>query len=278
MRMLALAALAAAAPAAPQAAPPPSAAVTPGWHVDGSGDRCILTRPLDPATTLILRVLPLSGDYELMLARADWPGNIARVADGADIVLFPEIKSFKRRGTLVPLGGDLGKAVAFTNLPSDFLTAFAAAKTLAVGAGGKPVADLPVPASAKGAVEALRRCEAVKAVDWGADPAAFEPGGTLPKPVGDTSKWLDVRDLGAANTWHQFGAGGSFRLTVATDGRVEKCEVLEASLNSGLRANGCKSLTARARYEPARDPAGKPVKSVLAFSATYQVFVRFIVG
>lgn len=274
---LGLAALAGAQGASPPAAPAPRAAAGVGtarWHVDGSGERCILTRALDPATTLILRVFPLSGDYELMLARSDWPGSAARVADGAIVLLLPDMSSYERRGAVVPLG-PLGKAVAFSGLPPEFLAAFGGAKTLSIGAGGKPLAELPVPASAKGAVGALRQCEAVKAVDWGADPAAFQAGGSLPKPIGDIHKWLDIRDIGSANTWHQFGAGATFRLVIGADGAVERCDVLEASLNSALRANGCKSLTAHARFEPAKDPQGRPVRSALAFSTSFQVTVTF---
>jgi hypothetical protein len=263
--------------AQPPAPSPASAAAAPRWHVDGSGDRCLLERRLADGSTLILRTFPFSGAYELMLVRPDWPGSTARIADGADIVLFPEMNSYKSRGALVPLGGDAGKAVAFAGLPSGFVAALAGAKTLSIGAGGKPVAEVAIPAAAKGAVAALQQCEAVKAVDWGADAAAFEAGGVLPKPIGDTGKWLDQRDLGSVNTWHEFGAAASFRLVIGADGRIERCDVLEASLNSGLRANGCKSLIARARYEPARDPQGKAVRAALTYSTAYQVTVRFIV-
>lgn len=262
---------AAAQPAAAQAPP----AQAPRWHVDGGGDRCILTRPLDAATTIILRVFPLSGAYELMLARADWPGSAARVADGATILLAPEMKRFERRGTMVPLGAEAGKAIAFGDLPVDFVGALTVAKTLSIAAGGKPVAEVAVPPSAKAALDALRQCEAVKAVDWGADPAAFQPGGALPRPIGDTRKWLDIRDLGAGNTWSAFGAGAAFRLVIGPAGTVERCDVLEASLNSALRANGCKSLTARARYEPATDAQHRPVRAVLVYSPTYQVTVTY---
>jgi hypothetical protein len=276
-RLLLLAGWAAAAPASAQPAPSPPAAGLPRWHIDGGGERCLLERLLADGTTLIVRTYPLSGDYELMLARPDWPAASARVAEGADIVLFPDLNSYKRPGAVLPLGGALGKAVAFSALPPDFLTGLAAAKTLAVGAGGKPVADLPVPPGAKAAVDALRRCEAVKAVDWGADPAAFERGGSPPKPIGNTRDWLDQRDVGSANSWHAFGAGAVFRLVVGTDGKVERCDVLEASPNSGLRANGCRSLTAHARFEPAKDPQGRPVRSALAFSSAFQLTVTFIV-
>jgi hypothetical protein len=266
------------APAHGAAQPPasaPAATPAPRWHVDGSGDRCILTRALDASTTMIVRVFPLSGDYELMLARQDWPSATARVADGAVITLLPERKTYEGRGAVVQLGTDLGKAVAFTSLRGDFVAAFAAAKTMSITAGGKAVAELPVPAAAHAAVQALWRCEAVKAVDWGADPAAFAPGGTQAKPDGDPHKWLDERDLGSANTWHNFGAGATFRLVVGADGKVERCDVLEASANSGLRANGCKSLTAHARYEPAKDAQGHAVRTALAYSTAFQVTVTF---
>jgi hypothetical protein len=261
--------------AQPPASPPAQVAPAPRWHVDGSGDRCILTRPLDASTTLILRTFPLSGDYELMLARQDWPGSAARIADGAAVTLLPESKSYDRRGALLPLGGGVGKALAFGALPPDFLSGFGTARTLAVTSGGKAIAELAVPPAARAATEALRRCEAVKAVDWGADPAAFEQGGTLPKPIGDPRKWLDERDLGSANTWHDFGAGAVFRLVLGADARVERCDVLEASPNSGLRANGCKSLIAHARYEPAKDAQGRPVRSAFAYSTGFQVKITF---
>ncbi|MEO5640637.1 MAG: energy transducer TonB [Sphingomicrobium sp.] len=49
------------------------------------------------------------------------------------------------------------------------------------------------------------------------------------------------------------------RLTIGVDGRISACEVTLSSLSPSLDAATCRVITDRARFEPARDRAGRPV-------------------
>ena len=48
------------------------------------------------------------------------------------------------------------------------------------------------------------------------------------------------------------------RLTVGPEGHVTQCEIAESSGSEHLDSATCTVLSARARVEPARDPAGQP--------------------
>ena len=48
---------------------------------------------------------------------------------------------------------------------------------------------------------------------------------------------------------------------VATDGQMENCRVTQSSGSDSLDKTTCRIITRRARFKPARDAAGKPVRS-----------------
>jgi len=62
--------------------------------------------------------------------------------------------------------------------------------------------------------------------------------------------------------WHACDEGGSVRfdLAVTPEGRVSACKIVESSGNARLDENTCRILTRYARFAPARDRRGKPVK------------------
>ena len=47
---------------------------------------------------------------------------------------------------------------------------------------------------------------------------------------------------------------------VGTDGRVDDCRLLKPSTDKGLNARLCAELKAKARFKPALDRAGKPMR------------------
>lgn len=51
----------------------------------------------------------------------------------------------------------------------------------------------------------------------------------------------------------------TYRLTIGPDGRVSDCAIRGTSGSAALDAATCRILTRRARFIPARDPAGIPV-------------------
>ena len=265
------AALILAAAAAPAAAQPP-AQPQARWHLDGATNRCVLTRRLDgsPApATFVLRTIPGSGVYDVMLAGRELPGEIRRARRQTSIALAPGGKPHAARATTIDLGGDLGQAIAIGPLPADFAADFARAQTLALADQGRALGTWTIPAAAA-AARAFASCEAEKQVDWGADPAAVAPGATPPRPLGDSHGWLSLRDLGLADSLGTAAIAAVFRLVIDAQGRATACTILESAGNVQLPAAACRSLVRRARYEPARDPSGNPVTSV----TTYTVAVR----
>jgi protein TonB len=56
----------------------------------------------------------------------------------------------------------------------------------------------------------------------------------------------------------------SFRLFINAEGRVDRCEVTGSSGSASLDAATCRIMTARPRFEPARDEAGHPTTDVVS--------------
>jgi hypothetical protein len=257
-----------------QAAPEASAPAR--WHVDGSGSRCVLTRRLagTPAATLILRSYPGSGEYELMLSSPDWPRSVGGAKKEAALTLAPGAAVYRGEATILPLERGLGDAVAMPLLPGSFLRDFARASSLDLAVGGQPVATYALPTAAK-AADAFAFCESEKLIEWGADPAGFEPGAARPRPVGDPRQWLTDRDLRGLMLAASYSAAVIARLTIGIDGRAEECTLLEATAIERLQAIACRALKDRARYEPARDKDGKPIRSVAVHRAGWSVHTEF---
>ena len=248
---------------------PPAAepsALAARWHLDGATSRCVLTRRLTgtpvPAT-FILRTLPGSGRYDIIMASTGFPDEIRRLRNRPEISLSlgPDIGSAKLPATSVDLPHSLGQGLAMGPLPSEFLSAFGRTTTLSLGDGeGRTVASWNVPASAR-AAEAVAYCESEKLAEWGADPAGLAPGATRPEAAGDPQSWLTTRQLGISDALASVAYTAVFRLGIDTDGRVKDCTLLESAGNADL-SRGCRILSRSARFSPARDSAGNPVRSV----------------
>jgi hypothetical protein len=256
-----------------QPAPPPA----PRWHLDGASTRCVLTRRLEGtpgAATFILRTIPGSGRYDLMLAGSDLRREL-RPGRQVSVAFAPGGSRHERRLARIDLPGDLGDAVAIAPLGGPFASEFARASTIEVsGEGGQALGSWTIPVAER-AADALAACEAEKQVDWGADPAGFEPGAMPPRRIGDSYEWLTARDLGMLDVLASTEVAAVFRLEVGADGRATRCTLLESGGSMVVGPNACRSLVHRARYEPARDPRGNPVRSVDIYSVAARAELDF---
>jgi hypothetical protein len=274
------------APSAPAPAPAPEApdAQPARWHLDGSTSRCVLTRRLAgtpvPAT-FVLRTIPGSGRYDLILASPDMPPEIRRLRTQPrlTLALTPADVTVETRAAPIELPASLGEGFAIGPLPAAFLPVFGDTAVLALADGdGRRLGSWAVPAAAR-AAEAVSYCEAEKLVEWGADPAGFEPGATRPQPAATASDWLNPRDLGLTGVFASYAYTAIYRLVLDTDGRVTDCALLESAGNVDL-GRGCAVLRRVARYTPARDAAGNPIRSVAVHvvSVRMDVEIRIIQG
>jgi protein TonB len=258
----------------------PAPAQPARWHVDGASNRCILTRRLEgtpvPAT-LILRTVPGSGRYDVILGGRDLPSELRRHERAGILKVIPGRHEYAGETRAIDLPGELDRGVLFGPLPAAFATDFASAGTLSLAdGGGTALGSWTVPTSRR-AAEALAYCEAEKQVEWGADPASVEPGATPARPIADTSHWLTPRDLGvtSAGTAASSAFAAVFRLVVGPDGRATACTKLESASNIEMPGDPCKTLVRRARFEPARSAAGKTVTSVAIYVVSMRTEVQF---
>jgi len=254
------------------------------WHLDGSTTRCVLTRRLAGSpvpATFILRTLPGSGRYEIILGSPDFPAEIRQFrGEKVSLSLTPGMDgSVEVPGSWVDLPDSLGQGLAIGPLPADLMPVFAASTSLVIGAeGGGEAGRWTVPVAGR-AAEAVSYCESEKLAEWGADPAGLADGATRAQPSGDTAGWVTPRQLGLNDTLASLAYTGVYRLGIGTDGRVTDCALLESAGNVDLSL-GCRILTRVARYSPARDAAGKAVRSVAVHvvDVRRQTDIRFIEG
>lgn len=119
---------------------------------------------------------------------------------------------------------------------------------LGFGSLGKPLA-------------AMRACQDNLVKHWGFDPEVHAKLSRPAKPAANPAKWLSGSDfpVGAAMGGHNGIV--QFRLDVDPEGKLSACHILYRTEPDDFADITCRALTRRARFEPALDAVGKPVRS-----------------
>lgn len=91
-----------------------------------------------------------------------------------------------------------------------------------------------------------------------------------PAPRGDPGSWVTSDDY--RSTWILRGLEGTARFTldVLPNGRVGACRITRSSGHNVLDEATCRLISRRARFEPARDPAGN------ATHGSYSSSIRWV--
>lgn len=247
---------------------------TQQWVLDQSGYYCALATKVagPPDATLVLRTLPGTWTYDLMLVGQGWPASVSGARKQIAFALQPSAAAESREPGSALVGG--AKMIALRGLGGKLIDAFPGSSALEVRADGKPALSYALPANAADALQALDKCIASKLIEAGADPAGFEPGARAPSPIGDSSKWLDVPPILTMGDGE--GVHAAILLDLNPAGKPTDCVVLELQGNVG-RERACQNLLQRARYEPARDPKGNGIRSIVVYDLDELVRVTFTV-
>lgn len=234
-------------------------------------------------TTLYL-LLDADGDVYLALTNSNWSTK-----EGEAYEL-----SYILNGTAYAGGKSIGTKLAYrpgflTSMEPDFLTHFAAGRSLHIYRGDTRVDQLSLSGSAAG-IGVLRRCVAsVKArLDAEArekarfahipkDPFAAAPtaqatdDSTHARAKANIPSLFSDEDYPASAV--RAGEQGTvrFRLGVGADGRVTDCTILSSSGSSALDSTTCRLVRSRARFTPARDKTGSPVPDTVESSVTWSL-------
>lgn len=234
-------------------------------------------------TTLIL-LLSADGDVFLALTNSNWSTK-----EGESYEL-----SYILNGTVYGGGKSIGTRLSYrpgfmTAMEPDFLTHFAAGRSLHIYRGETRVDQLSLSGSAAG-IGVLRRCVAsVKArLDaearekarfahipkdpFGTPPAAPEADdATHARAKANITSLISDEDYPASAV--RAGEQGTVRFRVAVDanGRVTDCTILSSSGSPALDSSTCRLVRSRARFTPATDKSGKPVPDTVESAITWSL-------
>ena len=186
----------------------------------------------------------------------------------AVIVLHDADARFAEKATSAHLEDDAGTLMRIANLDESFLQAFAHSSSVTFERSTGPIGPFAY-RSAGQAVHVFNACVEQRLADWGADAAQFQPGGKKPVPVKKPDTWLSPRQsldlMRYVDRRQPAPTAVTLRLTIATDGSISACQDAdEKHSHADLEKAACGMFLSQHLFEPARDPAGKPVIGVAA--------------
>lgn len=107
----------------------------------------------------------------------------------------------------------------------------------------------------------MRTCMKGLVKHWGFDPEEQARLKSKPEPLSRPETWVVSDDY----PYKELSQGRSgivqFRLDVDAAGKVERCNILSSTKSDYFQSATCTGLTKRARFRPAINADGKPVKS-----------------
>lgn len=120
-------------------------------------------------------------------------------------------------------------------------------------------------------MEQLRSCQTDLLKSWGYDPVIQTTLSKPVRPVTSAAHWLRAADypMGAV----AMGQNGivQFRLDVDAEGKISGCHVLARTSPDVFADTTCRSVSKRAKLEPALDADGKPVRSFYVQKVRWQM-------
>ena len=118
-------------------------------------------------------------------------------------------------------------------------------------------------------MEALRKCNAELLGHWNIDVEKHRQLSRLAQPIGDPHKWLTWMDYPPEMLdWGKRGFF-RFRFTVEPSGIVSNCTLMQSIMPRQDAQATCEKLKSRARFEPALDADGKPIRSFWVRNARF---------
>jgi TonB family protein len=249
----------------------PAADSEPGqWIINASEHFCSLTRTTrDPVPiTFSLRVVPGVGTAELLIISPQWQSPPLRNLEEVQLVTDPAATEF----TAEPRAGRLPNhepIVAFRELPTPFIDAFAQASSVRISRNGETRISFSF-RQADRAVAALRECVRYTLEDWGIDQAGLDALRESPTLL---RHWIDADDYPIPELRAGLDGGVTIGLSIDAEGRITGCRVLASSGHAGFDRNTCEAArnSGAGHYRPAINGEGQPVAAEIVQRIRFQV-------
>ena len=110
-------------------------------------------------------------------------------------------------------------------------------------------------------MSALRTCVDELLTRWGVDVEAHKSLTRPPIPTGNPGRWVTSNDYPSSLVARGIQGNIQFRLTVEADGKVSGCAIQQSTRPVEFDETVCRIMSKRARFDPALDADGKPIKS-----------------
>lgn len=136
----------------------------------------------------------------------------------------------------------------------------AAVSTLTVRLGGKRNYRLELGSMGK-PMATMRTCMDGLLKHWGYDPKAIAAQSRPATPIGSPGNWVISADYPSKALMMGHNGIVQFRLDLDEAGKILNCHILARTNPDEFADISCRALTRRAKFEPALDAAGKPMKS-----------------
>jgi len=237
------------------------------WVLDYAETNCTALRAYDtPAGELVVALRPSPSGEVMRLM-------IVRQRVTPETYHFPvEVSTdiHKAKATGLRFSGGKGREVVWINLNRAAWRRLQGAAVL--GVKGRLIDErLAVPGIGK-VISGLDACNDDLRKHWNVENAGGVPIAEKAKPVGAPERWLTSADYPGQSLGEGKEGRVGFVMMVDETGAPKDCMVDETSGNASLDAQGCVLLLKRAKFKPALDAAGKPVRSV------YSSGIRWVVG
>jgi hypothetical protein len=108
---------------------------------------------------------------------------------------------------------------------------------------------------------AMRQCTDNLVRYWGYDPEVLRNLSRSVEPAGNPANWLKPKDFPNSPKSEIESGRLAFRLDISDAGQVTGCKVLYRTKSDIYTDQVCTALVQRAKFKPALDAQGKPVKS-----------------
>lgn len=119
-------------------------------------------------------------------------------------------------------------------------------------------------------MEAMRTCLDDLVRSWGLEPASLKRIVTPAEPIGSPGKWIRSSDYPSSQLNDGTSSNVSFMLIVGENGKVEDCYVQSVTDDSVFGDIVCEKVRERARFQPAKDNAGRSVRSLYRNSVRWR--------
>jgi TonB family protein len=244
-----------------------------GWDVVGDGNSCGMMMEYEgKGNTSLTLILYVDGSNGISINNSLWS-----IEDGRKYeITYAVDQNIYSGGPSV--GVRNGTPGFVTKFDAEFITDFAAGKSLRIWMDDKLVDQLSLAGSAN-ALAGVRRCltklqrkiAAAEAEEKRWSHISDDPFGELKRkesanqpalPKGNPGMWITTNDYPSRALQENREGIVVFRLAVGSDGKVKSCTIAQTSGHEDLDTAACSNVTRRARFSPATDANGNPIDGV----------------